>query len=138
MAAAVMLRRRKRLLARITDATQGFLEAVKAFGGDLYADFMRHRFSMPPFRTVVPMAAAVREDGWILDFGCGPGHASFVIAKLAAPERLVCADLSFTSLVLAKHFFVPEANFVCVDADAPLPFEDGFFSTVFRTVTTSS
>jgi SAM-dependent methyltransferase len=65
----------------------------------------------------------------ILDIGCGRGHSSFVISTYIKPKELVCADMNFRNLYLAKKYIAKDANFVCLDANYPLPFKNEVFST---------
>jgi SAM-dependent methyltransferase len=66
----------------------------------------------------------------VLDFGCGFGHASFLVARALGEANTVCADYSFASLYLARRFFVPDATFVCVDGNGSLPFRDSMYSSI--------
>jgi SAM-dependent methyltransferase len=95
------------------------------------ADWQVHRFSMPTFLSTYPLMQVVQGNGPILDFSCGTGQASFLISRYWQDTPLVCADYSFSSLYLARKYFAPNADFVCLDGDYPLPFASGYFATVF-------
>jgi SAM-dependent methyltransferase len=66
----------------------------------------------------------------VLDLLCGAGHGSFVISHYAHPESHVCVDLDYTLLFIAKKYFAPDAQFICLDANDPLPLKDRIFSSV--------
>jgi ubiquinone/menaquinone biosynthesis C-methylase UbiE/uncharacterized protein YbaR (Trm112 family) len=100
-------------------------------GGGGYQTYLKHRFSSPTFWSLyafVPVLKQKRER--VLDLCCGTGHASFVLSTCVEPGELVCADNMFGSLFVARRYFAPEAQFVCLDANYPLPFRDGVFTSV--------
>jgi hypothetical protein len=53
------------------------------------------------------------------------------LAEAVAPAQVVCQDISFFSLYVAKRIVVPGQSFVCSDI-VRLPFRDGVFSGVFN------
>ena len=94
--------------------------------------YFKHRFSAETLWSIYPFIPLLKRNRKrILDLGCGRGHASFIISNYVTPEELVCADHTFKSLYLAKKYFVKEAQFICMDADYPLPFKDNIFDSVF-------
>jgi len=94
--------------------------------------YFKHRFSAETLWSVYPFIPLLKESKKrILDLGCGRGHASFVISNYVKPEDLVCADHTFKSLYLAKRYFAKDAEFICLDANYPLPFKDNIFDSVF-------
>ncbi|HJH27079.1 MAG TPA: hypothetical protein C5S37_10005 [Methanophagales archaeon] len=94
--------------------------------------YFKHRFSSETLWSVYPFVPLLKENRKrILDLGCGGGHASFIISTYVKPEELICADHTFKSLYLAKKYFVKDAQFICLDANYPLPFKDDIFSSVF-------
>ena len=100
-------------------------------GNDPFGTYLKHRFSSETFWPIYPFMPLLEENkNRILDLGCGAGHASFVISNHAKPRHLVCADYLFSNLYLAKKYFAPDAEFVCLDANHPLPFKDDIFSSV--------
>jgi SAM-dependent methyltransferase len=119
----------------LTDSSATFTEIAEKLSPGASSDWQICRFSMPTFLPVFPLSHIVREDRSILDFGCGTGHASFLISRMWPNSKIVCADYSFCSMYLAKKYFVPEASYVCLDGDYLLPFESGEFSTVFSSDT---
>jgi SAM-dependent methyltransferase len=67
----------------------------------------------------------------VLDLACGPGHLTRYLARRAGPEQVVGVDRTFALLHVARVVTAPDAEFVCADATAPLPFRDAVFSFVF-------
>jgi SAM-dependent methyltransferase len=67
----------------------------------------------------------------VLDLGCGCGHLAFFLDRLQRRIELVCADLDFTNLYLAKRHLIPTTPCYCVDAEHPLPFADADFAAIF-------
>lgn len=67
----------------------------------------------------------------VLDFACGVGHASFLIASLFPELSVIAADHDFANLYLARRYLIPNVACLCIDAEIPLPFEDKSFDAVF-------
>jgi SAM-dependent methyltransferase len=119
----------------VTDSDATFMEIAKKLSPDASADWQLFRFSMPTFLPVFALLHIVKGEGSILDFGCGIGQASFLISRMWPNSNVICADYSFSSLYLAKKFFIPDASYVCLDGNYLLPFESGQFSTIFSSDT---
>ena len=119
-----------RLVTRpdITFAT--FVAAAKA---ESWVKWQKYRFSMPTFLPVHSLSHLATGCNTILDFGCGLGHSAFLMKRQASSARVVCADYSFTSMLLAKRFLVPDAECICLDGDYALPFREHYFDCVFST-----
>lgn len=99
-------------------------------GNNPYEVYLKHRFSLESFWSIYPFIPLLKKNrGRILDMCCGMGHASFVISKYVNPSELICVDGSFSGLYLAKKYFAPDAEFICLDGNYPLPFKDGIFSS---------
>jgi len=97
-----------------------------------YGDYFLYRFSSTSFVAGIPLILMMEPfTGPILEIGCGMGHQGFVISRLYPNREQVVVDFSFINLLLAKRFFMPEAEYICLDANSPLPFPDKKFSTVF-------
>ena len=74
-------------------------------------------------------------DKVVLDYGCGPGHDSAGFLMCSKPKRLVCADVSPTSLAIAKERVqlheAKSVEFVQIDeSNGTLPFEDNTFDII--------
>lgn len=93
--------------------------------------FLKHRFSVQSIWTVYPFFTLIkRKGGKILNLGCGNGHLAFMISKCANQKEQICIDKDFNSLYLARKYFVPDATFICSDANYSLPFKDQIFSSI--------
>jgi len=71
----------------------------------------------------------------VLDYGCGPGHDAAGFLICSEPERLVCTDVSPTSLTIAKERVrvheAKDVEFVLIDeSNTTLPFEDNTFDII--------
>jgi len=98
-----------------------------SFGG-----YFKYRFSGSSFICGIPLTLLMNYfAGPVLEIGCGMGHHGFIISQLYPQRRLVLTDSAFINLYLAKRFFAPQAEYVCLNANEPLPFADQSFSTVF-------
>jgi SAM-dependent methyltransferase len=122
---------KRNFVRAVTEGDASFAEVAEKLGHGPTADWQIYRFSMPTFLPVFPLVHIAKPGGSILDFGCGTGHASFVLSRMCSDARVICADYSFCSLYLAKKYFVPDATCVCLDGNYLLPFDSGQFSTVF-------
>lgn len=113
---------------KYTDKSLSFCEVM---GSSPYEIYLKHRFSTESFWSLYPFVPLLkRNNGRILDLGCGAGHASFVISSYVNPDELVCADHTFKSLYLARKYSAKGSHFICLDANYPLPFNDNIFSSV--------
>jgi SAM-dependent methyltransferase len=95
-------------------------------------EYMRQRFASDSFlaaNALLPLAAP--RSGPLLDLGCGSGHYSFVLGTQRQRAAHLCVDAELPTLLIARHYFAPEADFVHVNGDLPLPFKDGSFDLVF-------
>lgn len=122
---------KRRLVRGLTDPAATFAETARRLAAGPRADWQIYRFSMPTFLATFPLLHAVRFDGPILDFCCGTGQASFLMTRLNPSAQITCVDYSFSSLYIARKYFVPDAECVSLDADYPLPFPSRAYATVF-------
>jgi len=100
-------------------------------GNGLFDKYLKHRFSTESFWSLYPFIPLLKKKNErILDLACGAGHASFVLSNYIESQQLVSADASFRMLFLAKKYLVPKAQCICLDANFPLPFENGMFSSI--------
>ena len=95
-------------------------------------DFFLHRFGMPRQLTSLSVAWTVLDgERPVLDLACGMGH-TLHYWTWRRPDRLfVGVDRNFFQLYAARRFVAPLAEYVCSDADAPLPFLAGAFGAAF-------
>lgn len=117
-----------RLYKRYSDKNIPFYDLL---GKGVFETYLKHRFSAESFWSIYPFLPILRKkQERLLDLNCGTGHASFVISQSIRQRQLCCADYSFTHLYLARKYFAQNAEFVCLDANLPLPFKDGTFSSI--------
>jgi len=126
-----LIRHRKREMYKKLSRDLSFFDIMSIIEPNTWGDYLKHRFSSQTFWSLYPFIPLIeRKNDRILDLGCGAGHASFVLSKNMNPKKLVCADDNYTLLFLAKRFMAMDANFICLDANSPLPFSDNFFSSI--------
>jgi ubiquinone/menaquinone biosynthesis C-methylase UbiE len=129
--AAGRLMSMKRAMCRLlTDPNKTFVETIKQLSAGRWRHWQLYRFSMPTFLPVFPLVQLLKR-GPVLDFGCGLGHAAFLIGKSVPGSDITGVDYSYSSLYMARKFFVKEGNFVCLDGDYPLPFASNYFHGIF-------
>ena len=122
--------------ANVLLAGQEFPEALRAARPAGYASYLFHRFANPSLLGVIPALVVLADTIWagstglVLDLLCGVGHASAILHGLQPAANIVLADVDFVNLLLARHFMVPSACAVCLDAELPLPFTDSIFAGV--------
>lgn len=96
------------------------------------APYFAYRFSQPRHLAGLSVASAVQQrEGLILDLACGAGHMSHYFSYAQTGPRLVGLDRDFFSLYIAKNWMAPQAEFICGEADATLPFADESFAGVY-------
>jgi SAM-dependent methyltransferase/uncharacterized protein YbaR (Trm112 family) len=130
-AAMVVTGLKNGLYLELIEKGSTFVETANRLSAGSLANWQIYRFSMPTFLPVLPLLHLLKEGDQILDFGCGTGQASFLMSRMVKDVRILCADYSFSSLYLSKKYFVPDADYICLDGDYPLPFDTGQFSYVF-------
>lgn len=97
-----------------------------------WTTYLKHRFSATSFWCTLPLLKLIDvKSKYILDIGCGMGIFSYMMSKRIPEEFIVCQNLEFTGLYLAKKYFVPHANFICSDAGEAQPFAEQTFDVVF-------
>ena len=74
-----------------------------------------------------PGAAPLRR---ALDLCGGSGHLTRMLLRQPACAGAVLADVHFWKLWLAARILAPRCEPICCDANSPLPFTGGLFSTV--------
>jgi uncharacterized protein YbaR (Trm112 family)/SAM-dependent methyltransferase len=117
-----------------------YRDALELLCNDAEGTYLLHRFTDPTFVATEALLRAIGQPVWpvegrVLDLCGGTGHLTRVLAGLGGEDRAVepstvLADLSFWKLWLAKRFVAPSSGQVCCDANSPLPFAPGTFSTV--------
>lgn len=129
--AAGVTRFKRRLHQQLAQPHGSFCELLDALPVPRYwSEWQKYRFSMSTFLSVYPLVALIKEKRPVLDFACGLGHASYLIARSVGEENTVCADYSFSSLHIARRYFVPRGIFVCLDGNGLLPFKSAQFAGV--------
>lgn len=100
-------------------------------GKDSSEIYLKHRFSAETLWSVYSFIQILKNRERILDISCGTGHASFIISTYAKPKEMVCVDRAFRHLYQAKKYFAKGAEFICIDANYPLPFKNNIFDAIF-------
>jgi SAM-dependent methyltransferase len=122
----------------VTNRTATFEDAVRLVRTPkMFGDYLFHRYANVSFlgaagamQIFKPLDSAARGTR-LLDFGCGCGHSSFLLQTLFPNISIFSADQDFVSLYLARRFLAPDGVHLCLDAEAPSPFPDGFFEAAF-------
>ena len=106
-----------------------------------YGEYLAYRYANPSLLAALPVIAAMVKAltltkgaataPKVIDLGCGIGHTSYLMRSLAPAMQIVAADLDFVNLALAQQYVIPDANFICLDAEAGLPFKDAEFDAAF-------
>jgi SAM-dependent methyltransferase len=122
----------KRSLTRVlTDETETLAGTVNKLRSKSWANWQIYRYTMPAFLPTYPLLHLIDGGGPVLDFGCGLGHASFLISRRVPASEITCSDYVFSLLYIAKKFFASGANFICLNGNYLLPFASSYFSSVF-------
>jgi SAM-dependent methyltransferase len=67
----------------------------------------------------------------VLDLACGAGHATFLMRLLFPSLQVISADCDFVNVYLTRRYMAPDGLQLCIDAQAPSPFPDAYFSAVY-------
>ena len=112
-----------------------YRELLAILCADAEADYLLHRLSDPTYLAVEALLDALAQDGpsasgRALDLCGGSGHLTRLLLRGPSRPGVVLADMHFWKLWLAARIVAPQCTPVCCDANSPLPFADGVFSTV--------
>ncbi len=103
-------------------------EAMALLSWGPVADYFAHRWSDPTFLAGLALVEAhAPAPGTAFELACGIGHHLRWQARRGA--RVTGADVVFAKLWVARHWVVPGATLLCLDAAQPWP-ELGCFDLV--------
>ena len=133
--------RRDRFHALTTQDSTTYRDVLELLCTDAEVTYFLYRFTDPTFVAAEALLRAIGQQPWpvqgrMLDLCGGSGHLTRVLSGLRPTEvgdlvpSTVLADAHFWKLWLARRFTSPDSGAVCCDANHPLPFSRGTFSTV--------
>jgi ubiquinone/menaquinone biosynthesis C-methylase UbiE len=94
-------------------------------------NYFTYRFGQPRYLVGASLATIFpRSKKPILDLACGIAHFGFFLASRNVDQLVVGLDRNFSQLYIGKKFVAPAAEYVCAEADEPLPFPNDSFSGV--------
>ena len=108
-------------------------DLLEYYGADWFAhwDFFLHRFGMPRHLTSLNMASLLpASEKPVLDLACGMGHTLHYWTTRNPGHSFFGLDRNFFQLFAARRWVAPRAEYVCADADGPLPFRSEAFGGV--------
>lgn len=96
------------------------------------ANYFTFRFGQPRFLAALAIASVMKQQpGPILDLACGAGHLTHYLSTGEQNRMVLGADRDFMRLYIAKNYVAPDADFICVGADQPMPFAEGTLGSVY-------
>lgn len=117
-----------------------FIDTLSILRPSYYAQYLYYRHANPSFLSAVASLLMLQQclqsqisscGPRVLDLACGAGHCSYLMNVLLPQAQVIAADHDFVSLYLAKRFFIPNTPCICLDAQAPMPFDSRFFDSIF-------
>jgi len=95
-------------------------------------NYFLFRFSQPRYPLALSLACLIHQPMKpVLDLACGMGHITRSLIGRAKDQPVIGSDRNFFFIYVAKNWLASQAKYVCSEADATLPFQDGAFSSVF-------
>lgn len=80
-------------------------------------------------RKIYHFAAEHGKNGDVMDFGCGPGFGTDILAKTA--KSVIGVDIRRKALNYARNTYInPNLSFIKVNTSFPLPFADNSFDVI--------
>jgi SAM-dependent methyltransferase len=126
--------RSTRASGRSSSDSTAFAALLESLRPGLYSQYLYQRYannsflaSVAPLLLLGDLAPGQR----VLELACGIGHSAYLIQALFPHLQLVATDHDYVNLSIARRHFVPGAQLVCLDAEAPLPFKAQSFGAVF-------
>jgi SAM-dependent methyltransferase len=89
------------------------------------------RFFMPRTNALALQLARLPIQGRVLSLCCGHGVFENLLHARGAGAEVVSVDGQFLNLLITRRYAGPDGNYLCHDAQFPLPFEDASFEVVF-------
>lgn len=126
----ILVRMKGPMLQVIRDQQVKFVDMVSTLESGFWGEWLKYRFGMEPFLPIYALTTTMTNHGYVLEVGSGAGHSTFVLSRFIDGTHIIGTDNTFSFLYIAKKYFVPKGNYVCLDANNPLPFPNGFFSHV--------
>ncbi|MGD8601561.1 MAG: hypothetical protein PVF19_09460 [Gemmatimonadota bacterium] len=127
----------------VTGEDVTYKEALATLCDDAEGTYFLYRLTDPTYVAAEGVLRAIAQPEWpfegrVLDLCGGSGHLTRVLSGLRPGEArptaaTVLADLHFWKLWLARRYVAPDVEAVCCDANSPLPFARGTFTTVVLT-----
>jgi len=135
---AVLPRWQRQLVRSLRDGGQAHtaVDLLRHYYGGPFKsemlNYFRYRFGQPRHLTALCLATLFRQtDGPLLDLACGIGHITHFFTHGCGDRPVVGTDRDFFQLLVARRFVAPGADYLCCDADRPLPLATGAFGGGF-------
>ena len=103
-------------------ARQVLKELCRSLNRPEHFNHFFHRFSQPRHLTSLSLAMLLTEGrGAGLDLACGFGHTLHTLTEASPSRPWIGLDRNFFELFVARRWVAPGADYLCADADGPLP-----------------
>ena len=114
-------------------SSMNLYQTVDALNWGTWGDYVKYRYSADSFFETLPFLSLLKDkEEYALDHSCGLGHYSNVIQEAFPLLKIVCTDMNFSFLWLTKKHCVNNAQLLCLDEAAPLPFPDNSFTGILN------
>ena len=91
-------------------------------------DYFFYRYSQPRHLAALNLIHHIlQEKTPVLEVGCGFGHMTRTILNRVKFGLVVGVDAEFFPLYVAKKIIGPRGNYICIDVESGLPFQDNVF-----------
>ena len=130
----IIQKEKHRKLARqyVDSDKKPLFELIRHWGDKKWEDYLKYRPSSPTYTILLNLfhhlILSESRSPFILDLCSGLSHFSFLLTHFFPASRIICADISFLNLYFGSRYMAPDADYILLNVNLPLPFNNHVIS----------